>query len=515
MWHYILGILTKLACGGLAPRARNLFDQARIRGKFRWGKTALLVAGASILVALRENKKGVTMIQLAVSALVNLDTLLSDDSIQSLMDISPYALCRVFTNISSLLNLQVPPFDSLSLLPHLQSHLIALTTATNSPLPKALIDMIQPLPALSVLHLASSLTVLFNNLEDFSSLGSSACPSACALFIAALEGQAASSLPSYTILARELGAKTGARKDLVIACYRDVSKILEQWMAEVPWLSDADHPDNRLGSKRRKISRRDVVASGIRDVVQFRENIVRSQKAREAETSVTLALEVTEELDGSRDGLDTLMRQGRKRKRSEDLDLSQPSRSLRLVRSRPSKSSVSQVDLASLSLLSPSHPFAPDLCSSDLSEHSCQADSMQNQLLTSEFPTEPTLTRLQRLAVSRGGENEIRDDELFEQNELENFLRSEDEVIKLRGLFGWDEADPKVTIGDNLATPTTSSSQRRDWELADLAVWEDIGSNREVDSQSGEQILGEWREVSPFTERPGEEDGILDVHSEW
>ena len=69
MHHYILGILTKLTCAGLAPRARNIFDQARALGKFRWGKKAHLVAAASILMVLRENKKGVMMVQLAVSTL--------------------------------------------------------------------------------------------------------------------------------------------------------------------------------------------------------------------------------------------------------------------------------------------------------------------------------------------------------------------------------------------------------------------------------------------------------------
>ena len=424
------------------------------------------------------------------------------------MDISPYALCRVFSHICTLLKLQVPPFDSLSLLPHLQSYLQALITATDSPLPKALINVLQPLPAIPLLHLASSLAILLNHLDGFSSVGSSACPSACALFIIALEGQAASSLPSYMILARELAAKAGARKDLVVEHYRDISKILEHWMADVPWLSNADHPDNKLGSKRHKISRRDVIASGIRDVVQFRENILKRQKTRETEMPITVALDVTEESDGSGNCLDTVTRLGRKRKRSNEPGFSQPSKSLRLIRSGPSKPPVSQVDLASLSLLSPSHPFTPDLLSSELS-----TDSVQNQILTSPFLPDLTLTRLQQLAVSRGGESKIKDDELFEQNELESFLRNEDEVDQLRGLFGSDEAESKVTPGvHNRATLT--SPQPLDWELADLAVWEDIGNNKDVDGQSGEQILGEWREASPSLDNADEGDD-LDMCSEW
>ncbi|KAF8514738.1 hypothetical protein JB92DRAFT_3115333 [Gautieria morchelliformis] len=493
MHQYILGILTKLACPGLTPRACTLFDQARTRGKFRWGKKALLVAAACVVVVLREGKKGIMMSQLA-----------------SLMDISPHALCRVFAHMCTLLHLQVPPFDPLSILPRLQSYIMALTTQPNSPLPKVLISMLQPLPPVPVLHLASSLAILLSHLDGFSSPGPSACPTACAVFIMALEGQAASSLPSYTILAQELGVKAGARRDLVIERYRDVSKILEQWMTEVPWLSNADHPDNKLGTRRRKISRRDVIASGIRDVIQFREDIMRTQKSRETTTPVTVALEVGEESD---DSGGSLTQSGSKRKRSEDPDFARSSASLRLIRHRPSRRSVDRMDLASLSLLSPSHPFSLDLRSPEMLEDP-QADSLQNQILTaSTSSADVTLTRLQQLAVSRGGENEIRDDELFEQDELESFLRSENEVIQLRGLFGWDEPDPRVAGAHSPAAQPSSKSL--DWELADLAVWEDIGIDKDADSQSGEQILGEWREASPFAEKGGEDSDVFDVCGEW
>ena len=372
-----------------------------------------------------------------------------------------------------------------------------------------------------VLHLASSLAALLNPLDGFSSAGPSASPSACALFIIALEGQAASSLPSYTILARELGAKAATRKDLVIERYRDISKIIECWMADVPWLGGADHEDNRRGSKRRKISRRDAVARGVRDVVQFRESIMKREKNQEKEMPVMVALEVAEESDGGGSRLDMPTRSGKKRKRSGELCVEQPSRILRLLRSRPSKPSVSQADLASLSLLSPSHPFSPDLLLSGQSKESRQADSLQNQILTSSrFPPDVAvaLTRLQQLAISLGGECEIGDDELFDKDELESFLRSEDEVMQLRRVFGWDESNPdlEVTSGGVGKAPATTL-QPDDWEMADLGVWEDMGNDKNIEDQpgSGEQIVGEWREVSPFSERVVEEGDNFDVCDRW
>lgn len=384
--------------------------------------------------------------------------------------------------------------------------------STDSPLPTALTKVLRLLPPTPVFHLASSLSSLLNHLDGFSSTGPSAGPTACAIFIFALEGQMGSSLPSYIKLAQELGVKAGTRKNLVIERYRDISKILEHWMVDVPWFSGADHPDNKLGTKRRKISRRDVIASGIRDIIQFREDILKAQKSRESEEPLTVALEVAEESDDSESNLVGLSRAGRKRKRFEGSTSSQSSRSVRLIRSCPAKSSVSLVDLASLSLLSPSHPFSPDLLSPETPEGSCQTDSLQNRILTSSnFPSDLERTRLQQLVTSRGGESDIGDDELFDQDELESFLRSDDEVKKLRSIFGWDESNPSV---DDHKQGSPSSSQAINWDLADLTVWEGFGSNKDVDCQSEEQILGEWREASPSSRNADERGDDSDV-CEW
>lgn len=72
MHQYILGILTKLGYPGLSPRAHALFAQAKTRGKYRWGKKSVLVAGACVIVGLRESKKGVMISQLAVRATITL-----------------------------------------------------------------------------------------------------------------------------------------------------------------------------------------------------------------------------------------------------------------------------------------------------------------------------------------------------------------------------------------------------------------------------------------------------------
>ncbi|KAF8585143.1 hypothetical protein K439DRAFT_1616226 [Ramaria rubella] len=499
MHQYILGLSTKLSCPGIAARSQTLFDQVRARGKYRWGKKAVLVAGACIAIVLRESRKGVMMSHLA-----------------SLMDISPHALCRMFTQTCTVLNLHVPLFDPLTILPTLQSHLITLITSSTSPLPKPLKEMLQALPLAPILHLASSLAALLNDLDEFSSPGPSACPTACALFIVALEGQAASSLPSYTILAQELGAKMGARKDLVTRRYRDILTVLEEWMMDIPWLSKADHPDNKLGKRRRKTSQRDLIAMGIRDIIQFREDIQMARECRVSESPISLSLEVDEVSDGSGSSThDSTSQLGQKRKCEEEPQSRQSSRSLRLIRTHGKRKPLSQIDLASLSLLSPSHPLAPDhqRVSSQPTKESLQFDTLQNHIMTSStFPIEIPLTRLQWLTIERGGESEIKDDELFDEGELEGILREGDEVAKLRGMFGWEEPDASIE-GQTLTS--SPSSQILDWDLTEMAVWENIGNDEDIDRYPEEQILGEWREASPFSGTGAVESNNFDIHSEW
>lgn len=68
MYQYIAALATRINHSGLTPRTQTLFDQAMLKGKFRWGRKAKLVAGASLHVALREAHKSGTLQDIAVSA---------------------------------------------------------------------------------------------------------------------------------------------------------------------------------------------------------------------------------------------------------------------------------------------------------------------------------------------------------------------------------------------------------------------------------------------------------------
>lgn len=65
--EYINNLLSTMVYTGLSVRAKNIFDACYRTGQFRWGKTATLVAGASVYIVLRESKKLEMLKEIAVS----------------------------------------------------------------------------------------------------------------------------------------------------------------------------------------------------------------------------------------------------------------------------------------------------------------------------------------------------------------------------------------------------------------------------------------------------------------
>ena len=66
MHQFTVALASRIGHHALATRAVYLFDQAVQKGGFRFGRKARLVAGASLIIALRENKKGETVRDIAV-----------------------------------------------------------------------------------------------------------------------------------------------------------------------------------------------------------------------------------------------------------------------------------------------------------------------------------------------------------------------------------------------------------------------------------------------------------------
>ncbi|GJJ13353.1 hypothetical protein Clacol_007605 [Clathrus columnatus] len=486
MHQYIGTILTRLANPGLTERACTLFTQVRARQYFKWGKKAVLVAGVCIAIVLRENKKGV---------------LLKD--LSTMLDISPTALFRNITQVSKILDISLPPLDPLALISRIQTYVTELASTPDTPLPKNLCTFIKKVSAPQVVRLSSALVALISQVEELP-LVSSPLPMTCAIFLIALEGQAAESIPSHPLLAKELASRVGVRKDLVMTQYNTILDVLASWMADVPWLSSSNDPDN-IRSKRRKTSHRHVVAMGIKEVVRFRVEALKHREHRDFDDFFpVLSLEIPEHEVLDEDQI------GQKRRRAELS--SRQLRSMRLVRAPPKQIPLTQVDIASLSLLSPSHPLAPEYTIKRASKQ----DGLAKTIMTSSiFPADQKYSRLQLLVSERGGEAFIQDNELFDLNEFEETFRSEEEVTKLRAVFAWEE-ETSVSDSDP-GLLSESSNILHECSSNELGVWLELGdaAQNEVDNGvAGEQIIGDWREVSPIDGLQLDEDDF-DFQSDW
>ncbi|CCM03689.1 uncharacterized protein FIBRA_05833 [Fibroporia radiculosa] len=433
MHEFIRSLAARLCSPGTAVRAQGLFDQAMRRGQFRWGRKAKLVAGAAISIAFRESRKSDSISDIAY-----------------VLDEPSVAVSRTLTSIVALLQLRLISADPSVHLPTLRAHLLSLAQDASSTLPVKLRTVLnQLIPRIpTVMQISSSLSTLVSRTNILSNVPSP--PTACAILMLSLEGELLSSLPHAGALAQTLGARFSISKGTVMHRYKAIYDLLENWIREVPWLEA--HERKKGGTGRSKIAKRVVVSRGLKDVVQFQEEIWR--KKLDGQTRLHLELEIDEneatdderERDGDAsrgvlhvlEGNDagTLLRSLPVAKQ-DDVILSAPPRKKRKTVHERSVATASQFLLNSGSTgPTCSSSRASDGDTSDLLTHLLTADAFN---LSHAFSRAPT--RLQMLATSRGGAEEfnIPDEELFDEGELENLFRTDEEVAILRTTMDWDD----------------------------------------------------------------------------
>lgn len=438
MHDFIRSIASRLSNPGVSPRAANIFNQAMSLGRYRWGRKARLTAGASIVIGLRESRK--------------------PDSIQDiayLIDEVPSSVSRAFKKVTVLLQLTLPSEGATVHLPSLRTHLHSLLhpEAPPSPLPSALNKQISTLPLHLVMCTASSICDLLGRLTSAFDNAATA-PIACAILILSLEAEARNSLTSLTEFARLLAARFGLAEGTVLRRYNEIYDLIEEWIQEVPWLDQVE----TKGNGRRKVPKRVVVARGIKDVLQFQEEIWR--KKVEAHGKVQLELDLDDEEDRSDDETlstttgssssaskrgseapdDTRVDRPRKRRKTKHRDLDDASSFLlRPLNSSlpavadPSGPPPSALAVTSTSLALAQRPTTP------------QPLPLMSYLLTAS-PSAVSLnhkpSRLQLLVAERAhGVDDIDDCELFADGELDGFMRSDAEVADLRATLDWPDAD--------------------------------------------------------------------------
>lgn len=238
--------------------------------------------------------------------------------------------------------------------------------------------------------------------------------------------------------------------------YRGLYGIVEDWIKQVPWLQPSTQLRARASSSRSKATTRGAVAKGLNDVVQFQEEIWRKSLSEVGKSS--LDLDFIDECDGTGDdrmtpaashddghddnnfgsvasvSTSSVATAGFVAKReSSEATVELISRPIKKRRTRHDRS----VESASQFLLDPIKPSK----SAD--------DQLLSHLLSSDSCSVPYTfvhppTRLQLLCAARpGGPDAITDEELFEEGELEDVFRTEEEANILAQLVDWDEVEQK------------------------------------------------------------------------
>ena len=431
MSAFIGSVLSRLNNPGLSPRAGAIFTQAMSKGCYRWGRKAKLTAGASIAIALREARRSDSLRDVAF-----------------LLDDSTVSLARAFQSVISLLDFALPATDPAVHLPILHAHLHSIINpATTSPLshsqlPKSLVSILTALSLQTAIHTATSLSqIIFHHSPPLPLTKLPTPPTACALLIIGLEAETRAPLPYLGELARVLGIRFALASGVVSSRYRVIYDLIEEWIRLVPWLDQFTYKDKGRGAiARSKAPKRAIVAKGIKDVIQFHEEIWLSRAQTLQKVKLNLELDPTdlaneeEGDDGSGMGIPTAalsLPNG-----ADESCFAPPPEKRRKVAKKGNG-----MQEACEFLLDPVSSRYPDAATSNgevsLLTHvlTCSPDQLSQ---ARDVPP----TRLQLLAASRGGSAEdIVDEELFAVGELEGLFRSEEEREALRPLFqlSWGE----------------------------------------------------------------------------
>ncbi|CAE6458242.1 unnamed protein product [Rhizoctonia solani] len=424
-------------------RAQYIMEQAMRKGKFRWGRGAERVAGASICVALRETGKAESTREVAVH-------------IQCRQDY----LARAYRRVATLLGIKTEPIDPALLVSQIWNYIQErLTTSTSPSFPTELSTFLSDLTLLSqgIIELAHQLSNL--TLRVSLTQGRQASLVACALLMVSLSGVAGKPIPKPGVLASILGERFGGSARSISDRIREIERLVEDWRHELPW-ADTDLPAN---SRKRTIK----IASWIKDVVNFKDALWFKQieAVAHAQYSPSVEDESDEEEDdassrtgsycttGSKRSNETQSTTGSKR-RLLDRGYYDSGRPRAYVVERPRRPSPQVTILASL--LNP-FPFLPA--------------SVPRAL---DF----------RWEKSKNSDN-IADEDLFEEGELEGFIRSENDVDALRAR--WEEEGRFEGVPEWTDEPQEVPSE--------LVSMNDILDSFDPEV---EEVIGSWRDASPM-----------------
>ncbi|KIK95247.1 hypothetical protein PAXRUDRAFT_399036 [Paxillus rubicundulus Ve08.2h10] len=516
MSTFINSVLLRLNNPGLSPRAEAIFTQAMSKGQYRWGRKAKLAAGASIAIALRDAHKSDSLRDIAF-----------------LLDDSPVSLTRAFQSVVSLLNFNLSSTDPAVHIPILQAHLQStlhpesVSTPPPSQLPASLVSILTHLSLPTAAQTAASLSEIISDRTPALPLSQLPTPAtACALFILGLEAETRTPLPHLGELARSLASRLGLSGGVVTSRYKIVYDLIEEWIRQVPWLDQfVCKGKGRGSSARSKVPKRAIVAKGVKDVIQFQEEIWAKRKQTQQKINLTLEPDPAEEYNADEScGFDA------SKISSSSKNIEESDKKTQIKRGTIHEAYQLLLDPLSSSISSTSRNKA----SSTLATSTYEI-SMLTHMLTcpaDELSRRTARTRLQLLAASRGGSalENIADEELFDGGELEGLLRSEQEREALQPLFelNWgkgtsEDDDPLVSCPKPVGTAVKRGAKRVNMDVLARILGEDADDgekeepelpdsdkrddlhhwdllpmpSQQISLMEGAESISDWRPLSP------------------
>ncbi|EJD52899.1 hypothetical protein AURDEDRAFT_157454 [Auricularia subglabra TFB-10046 SS5] len=387
---FIHALASHVSATARAERATGVFDDLMRSGRYRWGRSAQLLACAALAVSLREANRPQSLAYIAHVA-----------------NVSPKSLSRTFSRIQPLLRVKIAPSEPLHYLPALHKHTDDLLRADDGELiPRKMREALRP-HTQSALRLASSLAAL-------SFPPGAANTTAISIYILALEGALRAKLSHYRQLADQLRLLVNAGQQATYARYIQLYEYLYGRLALVPWLKQA--PPAPARKQRTKVDPRDIVARALHDLVKFDPSIPKSAPG--------LVLEVVPDSDAE-DDPDS----------DDDNPPACPHPQKRTAEECPAPPPAKRPKLASQEVAVCSSTVIPRRESHKarwgvrLKE---KAESSRPFYMTCtedalDGTTTKPLGRLALLVLQRGGADDVADEDLFDEGELEGLLRTPDE----------------------------------------------------------------------------------------
>ncbi|KAH8829668.1 hypothetical protein DL96DRAFT_1599049 [Flagelloscypha sp. PMI_526] len=387
MQSFVLDLARQIRGSGSAERASALLVQVMEKGSFQWGRKGRLVSAACLAIAFREDKHPYSLRE--ISSLIQ----------------EPYPdLSQTFSEILLLLNISLEATTPAAHIPSLHASVASFLETTPRPdvdLSKKTIASLQTVSLHSVSKTAVSLADFLVNSDEHRIRTSTVQPTAVAVFILSLEAELREPFSNLGEICAFLGKMAQSSKSVVMTRYKAIQECIGTRVAEVGWLNSCSQ---KKGGKQ---AARTAVIRGLKEVLCLHAKIA---------TNVCVQSQLTR------------------------------------LASEPPLASFSR-KRQTLHVRNSTHFLQP--CSSShrnrkaLTPHPLhnppELHLLPSFLLSSTDLVMAQPSRLQLLCRSRGGHDNIRDEELFEKDELDGLFRTQEEIETLSRIVDWPDAQHSKT----------------------------------------------------------------------